>query len=447
MLEGPKDLNRLLITIKEKSRENPDDLSLIQRLARLHLKNRNFELAAEAFERIIKIDPNHIASYVELAMCRIQQKSFDDAQYLLERANELKPGEYHIFVGLARLYEKKGETDQQVAFMMRAANAAPEKFEIRLALGETLKRHGDLTGAIEQYKIALEKHPDLEAALFALGTLFMLREDNSEAIDCFRKILKSNHGALDAHFNLANCYFRQKKFVAAIDHFKTAMRKPALFDRSTYLMAQSYFRLNDFDQAIVQMEKLTQADETNIAYLKSLAEIYEAAAEHDFAREAYQHLTMIAPDRPEFILGQIRMLVELGELQKAQKKLITLFKLHPGHIKGHKILGDIYSRQHDFKAALEEYKRTLMVSEHYAEVYVCMAEVYRQIDDEHKEHQYLSKAAELGIEEPQVLLRLGQLEQTLKLPTSMDRFKKLAQLDPGSDFAREAEYYLRHQAA
>ncbi|GAB4269069.1 MAG: hypothetical protein Kow0029_04880 [Candidatus Rifleibacteriota bacterium] len=447
MLEGPKNIIGLLVQLEEKSRENPDDVGLMQRLARLYFKNGAIEDSARIYEKILKIQPENVPVLVELANCRIRQKEYEEATFLLERAQEIKPGFYVTFLTFARMYEAQKITDRQISFLMLAANAAPEKTEIRLALAEQLKKHGDLNGAIEQYRNIVRDHPRLEAALFGLGTLLMKKNDLAEAMQSFRTILRINPGAFDAHFNLANCLFRQKKFKMAIDHFRISCRRKDLMERSLYLMAQCHFKLKDYDRAIVAMEKLVSVDEENISYQKCLAEIYEESGEYDLARDIYKFLSRIAPERPEFMVKHAEMHIAMKDFASAEKALDMLFRTHPGHLEGHKLLGEIYLAKGHYKAAVEEFKRTLMINENYADAYLCLAKVYAEIGDIQNECDALKKAVELGVENPALLLKLGQIENKLKLPTSLDRFKRVTELDPASDCALEAEYYLKHQAA
>ncbi|MGM0598182.1 MAG: tetratricopeptide repeat protein [Candidatus Rifleibacteriota bacterium] len=447
MLQAPKNLHAFLLNLEKQAEENPDDLKLLLRLARLYQKNGATDDAIKTYRRILNREPENALYMAELAACHIKKNKFSEAEFLLERAQEVKPGYYAIFLTFAALYEARGITDKQVGFMMRAANAAPEKFSIRLALADLLKRYGDGSGACNQYQLILETNPDLEAALFGLGTLLMKRNELNEAMVLFRKIIQNNPGAFDAHFNLASCLFRQNKFTMAINYFQMSCRSKKLFEKSLYLSAQCYFKLNDFDRAIVTMERLVLLKENDISYNKSLAEIYKAAGEYDLARDSYKFLSKIAPQRPEFMVNYAEMLVTLKDFSRATKALDGLFRAHPGHLEGHRLLGEIYLNNHQFKAAIEEFKRTLMINENHVKAYLGLEKVYEKTSDLQNQYEALKKAIELGTESQELLLKLGQLENKLKLPTSLDRFRKVTQLDPNSDYALEAEYYLKHQAA
>lgn len=447
MLESPRDLSGLFDQLKQQSIQNPDDLELLQRLARLYLKNGNFKEAQSVYERLLKADRENAQIRVEVAHCFIRQKMFDDAWFHLEKALALKPGLFSAFVALARICEIKGEVARQVEYLMLAANSVPEKFEVRLSLAELLRRHGDFSGAAAQYRIILERFPDLEAALFALATLQIRQNNLTEAVGLLLRIIGNNPGAFDAHFNLGSCFYRQKKYSKAISHLRIARRKADLNIRSLFMMAQCYLKLEQYDNAIVNMEKLIEIDENNLLWHKTLAETYEIAGETDLCVEAWQRAVGIDPENPDSLINLASALVKLKDYSRAEKILESLFRVFPGHADGHRVLAGLFVGSERYKEAIEEYRRVLMINEDSIDAYLGLAGVFNKLKDAQAEHENLKHAVDLGHESPETLLRLGQLERALRLPESFDRFRKVAEIAPLSNFAREAEYYIRHKAA
>ncbi len=446
MLNSPQILTGLLSQLKEQTLQTPMDLKLLLRLARLYMKNSNYIEAERVFKKCIKSFPDNAEIMVEYAICLIKDSKYDDAEVELERALSIKPGMVQAFLTCATLYEKTGNTNKQISFMMLAANAAPENFDIRLSLAEQLRKYGDFTGAINQYDQILAFNPNQETACFSKGLILMKQEKLTEANQCFIRIINNNPSAFDAHFNLASCYYRQGKYAAAINHFRISSRSKDLANRSLYLMAQCFSKRNDFDQAIVAMEKLVAVDNKNLSYQKALGEFYEGAEEYDMATEIYYDLTLLAPTRSEFWLKLAHCQIKTQDFQKAEKTLNKVFRVEPGHVEGHKVLAELYAAKHLYKEAIEEFQRILMLNENDGELYLSLAKVYREIDREVDEMEALNQAVINGKETAAALLRLGELERKYKLPTSIERFKRIRDLSPDSDYAKEAEYYIRHAA-
>ncbi len=447
MLDGPKDFHGLLGQLQEKSRQNPEDNELMLRLARLYVKNKDYQHAADTFCRILRIDSRNPHLMVELAHCHIRQNRLDDALYYLESAVAISPGLFSALIAFAKLYETEKNAAKQVHYMMLAANAVPDKIEVRLSLAEMLRKYGDFSGAIDQYQKILAVQPEMEAALFPLSLLLMKKNNLPEAVAALQRVLAGNPGAFDAHFNLANCFIRQKKFAAAINHLRFALRKPGLQQRVLFMMSQCFLQLKDFDQAIVTVEKLVEIDESNLSFHQRLAEIYEMVEDYDLARDVYKKMSSLAPDRPEYVSSLAACYLKLNDFERGRQTLERLFHLHPGHLEGHKMLGDIYLMQRSYHEAIEEYRRALMIKEFYSEALMGLGKVYRELGRESDEQEALKMLVDSGFESAEVLLRLGELERKLKLPACMDRFRKIKEIAPQSIMAREADYYLRHQAA
>ena len=447
MLHSPQEFTGLLSQLKKQSIQTPADLKLLLRLARLYTKNNDYSEAEKIYKKYLKADSKNASVMVEFAISLIKAENYEDAELQIERALTVEPGMVQAFLTGANLYEKTGNTQKQISFLMMAANVKPDNYGIRLTLAEQLRKYGDFNGAKAQYDIILSANPEQETANFSKGSILMRQEKLNDAIQCFLKIINNNPSAFDAHFNLASCFFRQKKYASAINHFRISSRDKELANRSLYLMAQCYAKRNDLDQAIVAMEKLIDIDGNNISYRKTLGELYENANEYDLAEDVYFDLTNIAPTRSEFWLKLAFAQIKNKNFEKAQRTLNKVFRVQPGHLEAHRVLGELYAAKKQFKEAIEEFQRMLMLNENNSEVYYSLAKIYKEIGYENEEMEALSKAVSTGKETVTILLRLGELERKFKLPTSLDRFKRIKELAPESDSAKEADYYIKHLAA
>ena len=445
MLEYSKsitELNRLF----RKSPEASNDAELSCHLAKLHLRNGDKSKAEEILKKLLKESPNSVQVMVECASCYAAAGALDDAQFLLERALEVKSGYVPAYIAMAGVYESRGDLQKQISFLMLAANAAPEKYEVRIAIAEKLKGYGDINGAIEQYNKILEEKPGLEIALFSIGSLLMKQDKISEAIEYFKKILNNNPSAFDAHFNLANCYFRQKKYAIALNHFNFAMRKQELVQRSLYLTSQCCFKLGDTDRAVVTMEKLCELDDKCVPYKKCLAEFYEIIEEFDMAVDVYRELTALVPERSEFSLKLAKCLLITDNTGEAEQILREMFTKHPKDLEGHKLLGELLAGKKQYKDAVGEYQFVLMNDKKYPGIYRDLANVYRETENFTEEQKVLEYALSIGDEQPDMLLRLGEIERKLNLPVSVERFIRVTEIAPDTKYAKEAEYYLKYAA-
>ncbi|MBI3037694.1 hypothetical protein HYY75_01400, partial [bacterium] len=164
----------------------------------------------------------------------------------------------------------------------------------------------------------------------------------------------------------------------------------------------------------------------------------------DSARETFAALSKRFPQRPEGAIKWAKAAGEIGRFSEACDALNFLFKNHPGHIEGHCVLGDIYAKSGRKKEALEEYQKTLLVNENYHPGILGVAAMSRVFGYKEEEYKALRKALNTNSNDPSSLLRLGQLEREMRLPSNLENFRKVVALVPNSVLAEEAKYYLRH---
>ncbi len=444
MVEGPRNLHELLSRLEEKSQQTPSDLNLLRKLGRLHLRNGAVAAAVRVFQRILAQVPDDLATSVDLALGQARLGQIEEARFLLERALEVDPHSAPVLVALSQVCELANDTEGQVTFLMRAANAAPHRPEIRLTLGEILRRHADFAGAIRQYEAALATHPHLETARFALASLLIRQNRLNEAMEHLRAIVRQNPSAHDAHYNLGHCLFRQKKWELATASFVAAQKGMKDHPQLHYQLALCWFHLKDWDRAIVHMERFAALLPDSFEAKLALGDLYQQTGELDLAREVFASLVDTFPQRPEPFIRLAGICRDLQRFDEAGQVLRRLFHHHPGHIEGHRLQADLHFARGQWKAALDEYRNTLLMNENYLPGRRGVAAVFRQTGQAAEEFAALQKVAALAPDDVDVLLRLGELEKTLGLPGSLDRFRKITQLAPGSLQAKEASYYLRH---
>ncbi|MBF0498705.1 MAG: tetratricopeptide repeat protein [Candidatus Riflebacteria bacterium] len=466
MLDGPRALPALLRDLEERCEACPDDLSLLLKLGRLHARNGSWIEAARTYRRLISADPQNIYGLIEMGVSLSRLGRFDEARFHLERAQEVAPNSPTVYMAFAAWHEASDDPEGQVAFLQRAAAAADAcitkptataadqtadavslakgRPEIRLKLADVLRRHGDFAGAIAQYRELLRASPHLETARFALATLLIKRDDLNEAIEHLRAIVSINPSAHDAHLNLALCLYRQKKYQLAVPSFLWALKGLKNHPQAQFLLARCYERLNEVDRALVLLEKLFDERPDSIEIGCVLGDLFERSGEPESARDVFARLAGRHPNRPDLAIRNAEFLLRGKRFQAAADLLNALFVRHPGHIEGHRLLADVYTKWGKIKEALSEYKKTLLVNESYYPGWIGAASIYRQMDDPREEYRCLQKASVMEPDDIDTLFRLGELERRLKLPASLERFRRVVQLSPDSDRGNEAAYFIRH---
>lgn len=116
------------------------------RLGELHWREKNHELALNALDRALELDPNHAYALCERGRLRLQRGNptdYDSIQADLERAIRLRPAYATAYSGLADLLEKDGGDPSTIlALRSRAMRHFYRDDENALKLAESLLAAG-----------------------------------------------------------------------------------------------------------------------------------------------------------------------------------------------------------------------------------------------------------------------------------------------------------------
>lgn len=180
-------------------------------------KNGDLAKSESAFEVALRIDPNHVKSYVNLSRVLIEQQRFDDAIAKLTRASEVDPESIEVPRLMARAYTaqnkideavdayrraivlnerdawslnnlgllflEQGFTEDAVPYLARAVEVNPNVPAFHNNLGMALEHMGRFLGAAEAYKGALAADPRHEKAKQNLARVAAVKSGPEEPFD------------------------------------------------------------------------------------------------------------------------------------------------------------------------------------------------------------------------------------------------------------------------
>lgn len=182
---------------REQLADKPDDLRAWSQLALLSLQLNKREQAIEAFENIVRINPDNILPQETLAGMYEDAGSYDKAQALYKRilGTELDPE------SRAGIEKKLAMVDAKSAFT-----------------------GGDSDVAEQRFKAIIEKDPDDMQAHFYLAIIYSDKERYRDAARQYEEVIRiaPNHAA--AHLNLALSYEQSNREEDALAAYRAAIR-------------------------------------------------------------------------------------------------------------------------------------------------------------------------------------------------------------------------------
>ena len=277
--------------------EDPSNRDALLALASAHLALKDFEAAAEAWEREVQLKPDDSKAWYGLAIC--YETMAEEASRKLSKMpggggySKRLLGEYLQSIGDAKLAQeafgqenaaesnaeaaKQYELARKLADKSRNAfeqfvNLAPDSWQAALFLGDVDRQHGDLTSALKHYKAAARAQPEDAAPLLGLGTAYWELGEFDQATASLHHALQLNPKSQQAIFELANIAVRRHQDAEAIPLLKQylAGQPDALAAHAD--LGRAYFHLKQYKDAEPELAKAAEADESgDIHYELSIA--------------------------------------------------------------------------------------------------------------------------------------------------------------------------------
>lgn len=147
---------------------NPADSGAYFSLAMFLQKNGYIEKAIRCYEKLIDINPEHVAALNNLSGLYSKQNQPDRALFYIGKAIIIAPGNSDLYNNQGNILYRLDMIDLAVSSYRKAISCMNASPEIFMNLGKVLEETGDLVGATESFRKAL----DISKACHPSGRLF-----------------------------------------------------------------------------------------------------------------------------------------------------------------------------------------------------------------------------------------------------------------------------------
>lgn len=183
------------------------------------------------------------------------QGRLQEAEDLFRRVLDVRKGQIRDAINLGVVLARQRRFEEAIDVLTQAASNAPDHVGLLTNLGMALAQNGMLTDAREKLQRALQLNPSHPEALFNLANLHIQEEGYDEAIPMLARALDANPGMLEARYNLAAALATTGKLDSAIQEWELlAKLRPS--DRNVlYLLGSAYAQTRQNDKAIEKFER------------------------------------------------------------------------------------------------------------------------------------------------------------------------------------------------
>ena len=193
-----------------------EDFETMSYLAELYIQMHEMPSAHDMLQRMIKLEPTLIKSYLLLAHVCFMQSNYAEMKEVAEKAVEVDAENPAANFLLGKAEHELHNDIMAIAHLTKAIVLKDDYLEARLLRAEILLSMNQLKDASEDLDAILTQQPDEEAALLLRGKLKEAENKEEEAEVDYRKIIELNPFNEQAFLYLGQLYIKQEKATEAI---------------------------------------------------------------------------------------------------------------------------------------------------------------------------------------------------------------------------------------
>ena len=265
------------------------------------LKNGQYQNAIDYFTMVIRLNPNHEASYLHRGVSKIALKkyydSIDDFNKVIE-LNPKKPDAY-FYRGTARNELKQYES--AINDYNKAIQLIPNEAIIYKERGLVKTKLKQYESAINDFNKAIELKPMFVEAYGERGIAKARLKQYEDAISDFTRVIQItnslNHKA-NAYYNMGAVKLNLSQYESALNDFNLAIQINPNFSKTFLYRGITKIGLKQYDDAIADFKSaigLDNKDDKSYMYM-GLAKC--GLKQYESARYDYMYSIRLNPNNP-----------------------------------------------------------------------------------------------------------------------------------------------------
>jgi tetratricopeptide (TPR) repeat protein len=207
-------------------------------------------------------------------------------------------------------------------------------------------------------------------------------------------------------------YIDLKDYAAAEQAMKAALRKEPANPNNIMLMVNLgtiQRNLGEFEEALVSYNVVIERYPENQALKHSRAALYCDMQRFDDAMKDYNAILLTNPEDTEALYRRGLLHLNNKGLLAAEDDFDKILKKEPENLCGKTGIGMLMKRRGEFKEAEELYSDLIYKYKSNADLYYNRAECYLQMNKPARANEDITKALELGYNDPLIYILRGQL--------------------------------------
>ncbi|XOF33849.1 MAG: tetratricopeptide repeat protein [Candidatus Electrothrix sp. YB6] len=410
----------------------------------LHL-NRSDE-AVSRLKKYLTDHPEDTMSRLLLAKIFIRQDEFEKAARQYREIHGLHPDETGSQILLAELYLAENKTDKAESVLRDILTANDDSYPAHLLLARLLIAEEDFAAGRRHYQQALDLLWSEELQM-ELAEVLIRQKKYARAVEMYQEILQHDELNEEVRISLVQLYLLQGKEKKAMAELRRLKKNTQHLEQVELGVVRLYIRWEKYDRAIRLLEKLLQRKELSGArYLLAVLRFQEK--QYDVA---LRDLKKIGPDAGEYedaVFLQVRTLQELERHKEAVRLLESAVAEEEGRTPDlYVLLAGIYEFLGWQERGRKTFLRALKVYPENEEVLYEYGLFLHHIGEQPQALEIMQRIIAVQPEHAGALNYVGYMWATKKmhLDKALQYISRAAQLKPKNGYIQDSLGWVYYQ--
>lgn len=233
--------------------------------------------------------------------------------------------EMNTMSGTVLVQRLKSERKKYMPYLLYSKRMSEQDLQLTRELGlpNMLSLPLDRAKARDEIKALIEREENLPREEVTLRKIDAYIADNkpNEALQLIDAKIKKAPYAVRTHVALGQIWMMVNQLVKAEESLQAALTDDAGHFEAASILANLYSRTGRHDQAIAQLQAMTQKSPKNLTTLLNLGSAYVEADRPDEAKKTFAMVSTIDPDFPPLKDEQGKLAFKQGDLPLAAQLL------------------------------------------------------------------------------------------------------------------------------
>lgn len=384
---------KALAEIEALLRNAPDDVDALILYGRINHGMKRLELAKEAYEKVIDLDPSRKNIFLLLGGIYMEAEDYAAAEEVYARLLVYFPDNFAGHFQMGKIRMAQGDEAAAEASFLRTLQLKPDLEQPRLELIEIYERTGRIEAVEAQYAALLKSDPESIPAALGYG-IFLHRIGSTERSDELLRELGARSDEDNGVYRiLIRDYLEKKRYADAATALKGMLAGAREKSDLRYLMGVALEGQKKHGEALEEFLRIGPGER-----------FYADAAIH--AAFLYQELDRLAegvgflnevienmPDKAEFRLYQGTFYEEMRDYEKAEAALQAGLEIDPENAKIHFRLGVVYDKWGRKDQSIQAMKEVIRIDPEHANALNYLGYTYADLGRNLDEAEDLIKRA------------------------------------------------------